>query len=154
MGSEIERKYLVINDDWRANIVSQARLEQGYISDKGMVSVRVRISDDKAFLTIKTGKGITRGEFEYAIPKDDAEQLLKQAVSGACISKTRYKVKAGEHLWDLDVFDGDNLGLIMAEVELDDEEESFVMPTWAGEEVSADARYYNVNLVKHPFSQW
>jgi len=152
---EIERKFLVQNDQWREHVVSQNRLMQAYLCDLDSATVRVRISDDAAFLTIKSATvGICRSEFEYEIPVQDAESLLELRVSTAIIDKTRYKVKCGNHIWDLDLFHGENHGLVMAEIELGSEQEQFEMPTWAGEEVSDEPRYFNVNLVETPYSRW
>ncbi len=155
MAVEIERKFLVVNDKWRSNIQSKTRLKQGYLSNRGNASVRVRMGAGRAFLNIKSATlGVRRCEFEYEIPVEDAEDLLEQLAMRPFIDKTRYKVACGSHTWDLDVFHGENDGLVVAEVELDSEDEAFEMPDWAGEEVSGDPRYYNVCLVKHPFSKW
>jgi adenylate cyclase len=155
MGLEIERKFLVVNDNWKAHVARESRLQQGYLSTDKTATIRVRVKDDRAFLTIKGETvGIKRSEFEYEIPLNDAEEMLQNNIQGAVISKVRYKVRCGEHLWDLDVFLGDNEGLVMAEVELAGEDEPFEMPDWAGMEVSDDARYYNANLVAHPFRRW
>lgn len=155
MALEIERKYLVVNDKWRDNILSQSELKQGYISNDTNATVRVRIAGDKAYLNLKSAtKGISRSEFEYPIPLEDAEQMLEQLAQQPFIHKTRYKVRCGEHVWDLDLFAGENRGLVMAEVELSREDEPFELPAWAGEEVSGDPRYYNACLAKHPYSRW
>lgn len=154
MGIEIERKFLVVDDSWQKQVVSEMKMRQGYLSNQGTTSVRVRISDDKAHLNIKSG-GLTvkRLEYEYEIPLVDAEELLDTLVGGL-VEKTRYKVKCGDHIWDLDIFEGDNAGLEMAEVELATEDELFEMPDWAGKEVSGDPRYYNVNLIGNPYKNW
>ena len=155
MGFEIERKFLVINDRWKENVISRSRLQQGYLANQANASVRVRIADDNAWLNIKsTTIGISRLEFEYAIPRQDAEEMLAQSAQKPFIDKTRYRVRCGDHIWDLDQFDGENLGLVVAEVELESEDQPFEMPVWAGEEVSQDTRYYNVNLIKHPYNRW
>ncbi|MCB1761172.1 MAG: CYTH domain-containing protein [Gammaproteobacteria bacterium] len=155
MGFEIERKFLVINDRWKENVISRSRLQQGYLANQANASVRVRIADDNAWLNIKsTTIGISRLEFEYAIPRQDAEEMLAQIAQKPFIDKTRYRVRCGDHIWDLDQFDGENLGLVVAEVELESEDQPFEMPVWAGEEVSQDTRYYNVNLIKHPYNRW
>ncbi|MGB5733135.1 MAG: CYTH domain-containing protein [Thiohalocapsa sp.] len=155
MATEIERKFLVINDSWRADVESEARVMQGYLSDGKTATVRVRIKGEAAFLTIK-GKmqGISRSEYEYSIPVADAEAMLRELAVSPPIDKTRYRVRCGGHVWDLDLFHGDNAGLIMAEVELDSADEPFEMPAWAGQEVSADLRYYNVNLARTPYTRW
>ncbi|MES9939101.1 MAG: CYTH domain-containing protein [Candidatus Thiodiazotropha sp. 6PLUC2] len=155
MALEIERKFLVINDKWKDSVVSQAVLKQGYLATTSKASVRVRVDGDVANINIKGSTvGISRREYEYPIPMQDAEELLQHLVAGAAIDKVRYKVKCGDHIWDLDLFQGANNGLVIAEVELSDEDESFEMPAWAGEEVSGDTRYYNASLVKHPFCDW
>jgi len=155
MANEIERKFLVKNDLWRDAVVSASRMKQGYLTSKGNASVRIRIANDKAFLNIKSATlGIRRLEFEYEIPLTDADEMLAAVAEQPFIDKTRYKVKCGGHIWELDVFEGENLGLIVAEVELASEDESFEVPPWSGEEVSEDPRYYNVNLVKEPYSLW
>jgi adenylate cyclase len=155
MATEIERKFLVTGDSWKQAIKSESVLKQGYIANQPNATVRVRISKGKAHLNIKSAtKGIRRAEFEYEIPVADAGELLEQVAEGPIIDKIRYKVECGKHTWDLDVFHGENSGLVMAEVELQDEDEAFEKPDWAGEEVSGDPRYYNASLVKKPFSQW
>ncbi|MET0105987.1 MAG: CYTH domain-containing protein [Sedimenticola sp.] len=155
MATEIERKYLVKDDSWKGRVVSEARIKQGYLVKQPEMNVRVRIAKGTAYLTIKgSTQGISRSEFEYEIPVQDAEAILGLSEDLRVIDKTRYKVQCGEHIWDLDVFEGDNAGLIMAEVELEDEGEIFEMPAWAGLEVSGDPRYYNANLIDNPFSNW
>ncbi|MCG8487950.1 MAG: CYTH domain-containing protein [Chromatiales bacterium] len=155
MALEIERKFLVINDKWKDSIIREAVIKQGYLATTDRATVRVRVDGDEANINIKgRTDGISRREYEYPIPLDEALELLDHLVSGAAIDKVRYKVRCGEHIWDLDLFHGANQGLVMAEVELGREDEAFVMPEWAGEEVSGDTRYYNANLVKHPFSEW
>ncbi|OOZ37385.1 CYTH domain-containing protein [Solemya velesiana gill symbiont] len=155
MATEIERKYLVKNDAWKDSVISESRIKQGYLANQPSMTVRVRVAKGTAFLTVKgSTEGISRAEFEYEIPVPDAEEMLKLNSDQPYIDKTRYKVKCGEHVWDLDVFEGDNSGLIMAEVELDSEDEGFEMPDWAGEEVSGDLRYYNANLINNPYRSW
>jgi adenylate cyclase len=155
MALEIERKYLVVNDKWREAIVSESTMKQGYLANVPNASVRVRVSGKEARLTIKgRNKGISRDEYEYSIPLRDAEEILKHHIAGAVIEKVRYRVKCGDHIWDLDLFTGANQGLMMAEVELSSEEEEFQMPEWAGEEVSSDSRYYNASLSSHPYCGW
>lgn len=155
MGIEIERKFLVKNDQWRKSVVSDAVMKQGYIANQANASVRVRIAKGKAHLNIKSSTiGIKRAEFEYEIPIEEAEEILAQVAEQPFIDKTRYKVKCGNHVWELDIFEGPNSGLVVAEIELNSEDEAFELPEWAGEEVSGDPKYYNVNLVNHPFSQW
>jgi len=154
MGTEIERKFLVINETWRGQVAASERMSQGYLCNQGNSSVRVRISGGQANLNIKRGGlSVTRQEYEYPIPLADAEELLA-GLRGGLVEKTRYHVRCGGHLWDLDVFEGANAGLIMAEIELSAEDEAFEMPAWAGREVSGDARYYNINLIDNPYSHW
>ena len=155
MPTEIERKFLVVNDNWKAGVESRADLKQGYLASQPNATVRVRIAEGRAQLNIKgPTRGISRSEYEYEIPSREAEEILEQLADGAVIEKERFKVRCGGHVWDLDVFKGDNAGLVIAEVELANEEESFEMPDWAGSEVSGDARYYNASLVKNPYSRW
>ena len=155
MGLEIERKYLVVNDQWRDAVVSKSRLQQGYLANQANASVRVRVSDDRAWLNVKsTTVGISRHEFEYEIPLQDAREMLQHVAEKPFIDKTRYRVRHGEHIWDLDLFAGENAGLVVAEVELESESQPFELPPWVGDEVSDDTRYYNVNLVRHPYSRW
>jgi adenylate cyclase len=155
MAREIERKYRVINENWKSAVEAEATLKQGYLTAQPDLAIRVRIDGAQAQLNIKSAtSGISRSEYEYAIPRQDAEEILANLVSGTVIDKTRYKVRCGEHLWDLDVFHGDNQGLVMAEIELEREDEPFEMPGWVGEEVSDDPRYYNANLIRHPYRDW
>jgi adenylate cyclase len=152
---EIERKFLVKNDSWRGAAVSQERLIQGYIAANANATVRVRVKGDSALITVKgAGSSLSRREFEYPIPVEDGVEMLRQLAASAPIEKLRYRVPAGRHLWDLDLFAGANAGLILAEVELASEDEVFELPGWAGEEVTGDPRYYNVNLARHPYTQW
>ncbi len=154
MGVEIERKYLVSGDSWRSQVVSSTRIVQGYLT-RGEVTVRARIRGERAYLTIKgRSQGIARSEFEYDIPVPDAEAMLTELADGPVVEKTRHLIDVGGHTWELDVFTGANEGLVMAEIELADADERFEVPQWAGEEVSDDPRYYNVNLAREPFSQW
>jgi adenylate cyclase len=155
MALEIERKFMVINDKWKDSVVSQTVIKQGYLATTEKASVRVRVGGDQANINIKgTTKGISRREYEYPIPLEEAQELLDHLVTGAAIDKVRYKVRCGNHIWDLDLFRGANQGLVVAEVELSHEDEDFVMPDWVGDEVSMDTRYYNASLVQHPFCDW
>ena len=154
MAVEIERKFLLLNDDWRAQVSEQQYLAQGYLGG-ARSSVRVRIGGQQAWLNIKSmALGTTRLEFEYAIPLDDAKVMLKELAEGPVVSKTRHHVDIGAHRFEIDEFDGDNAGLIVAEVELTDAAETFPRPTWLGIEVTEDSRYYNVNLARKPFCTW
>lgn len=155
MGVEIERKFLVADDSWRDAVTSSTRIMQGYLTSGKAVTVRVRIRGEQGFLTIKGAtSGVTRSEYEYEIPLADAESMLAELAQGPVIDKVRHEVRVGDHTWDLDVFAGDNEGLVMAEVELASDSEAFVLPAWAGAEVSHDARYFNVNLAARPYRTW
>jgi adenylate cyclase len=155
MAKEIERKFTIKNDSWRQHVKKQSYYRQGYMSNTTRASVRVRIADDKAYLNIKSATlGIFRHEYEYEIPVHDAQEMLDTLCEKPLIEKTRYFVGHAGKTWEVDVFDGDNAGLIVAEIELSDELESFAIPDWAGEDVSHDVRYYNVSLVKHPYKDW
>lgn len=155
MAIEIERKFLIINDGWRTAVTRASFYRQGYLANSGGASVRVRVADGKGYLNIKSMVlGVRRHEFEYLIPLADAEEMLDDLCSGPQIEKTRYFVDYGGHTWEVDVFEGDNEGLVVAEVELNSVDEVFELPPWAGREVSDDERYYNVCLVKHPYKEW
>ncbi len=153
MAQEIERKFLVKGDGWR-DPTNATRYRQGYLSTDKARTVRVRTAGDKAYLTIKGAtEGVSRAEFEYPIPLDDANQLL-----GLChrplIEKDRYLIPYGDHEWEVDEFFGDNEGLVVAEVELESEDQPFERPDWVGPEVSDDPRYFNASLVAHPYREW
>ena len=155
MAAEIERKFLVKNDLWRASVISEAVIKQGYLCRQDNSTIRVRVAGDAAWINIKSAtQGIRRLEYEYPIPLPDAEGLLAEVAEQPFIDKIRYQVRQGGHVWDLDVFRGLNQGLVLAEVELGAEDEAFEMPAWAGREVSGDPRYYNANLVKLPYCDW
>ena len=155
MATEIERKFLLKSDEWRETADAGTSFRQGYLIGAEKSSVRIRIEGEVANINIKSATmGIKRQEFEYPIPLADALELLDTLCEQPQIEKTRYHVTYGDHLWEVDVFAGNNEGLIVAEVELADENEAFAMPPWAGEEVSHDTRYYNVCLVNHPYSEW
>jgi adenylate cyclase len=152
MAKEIERKFLV-KDNWQPQAAG-ITIAQGYLSTVPERTVRVRIKGDKGYLTIKgKNQGISRAEVEYEIPLADAEELLKLAEQ-PILSKVRYLEQHGNRLWEIDVFAGENQGLVVAEVELPDEGADFSRPVWLGQEVSGDVRYYNANLIKNPFSLW
>jgi adenylate cyclase len=153
MGVEIERKFLVTDDAWRAEVRSSRRLRQGYLALDGKTNVRVRTDAVRAWITVKgAGEGISRAEFEYEIPVADADGLLSLC-RHRVIDKTRYLVPAGRHTWEIDEFAGANAGLIVAEIELREESDAFVRPAWLGEEVTADPRYLNASLAVHPWSR-
>ena len=155
MATEIEHKYLVVSDEWRGVAAPGSHYRQGYLANSEGASVRVRVADGKGYLNIKSMTlGIRRHEFEYMIPVEEAGEMLAQLCVGALIEKVRYRVKHGRHVWEVDVFEGDNEGLIVAEIELDHEGEAFDIPSWVGQEVSHDARYYNVCLARHPYREW
>lgn len=155
MGTEIERKFLVRDDAWRAASDGGTLYCQGYLVGSKHASVRVRIEGEQARINIKGATlGVQRREYEYPIPLVDARELLDELCEHPLIDKTRYRVEHAGHLWEVDVFHGDNAGLVVAEVELDHPDEPFELPPWAGAEVSADPRYYNVSLVKHPYKAW
>lgn len=146
---EIERKYLVNESLWNQLVKPQPKkIVQGYLSNSDSLTTRVRIKNEKGYLTLK-GKtvGITRSEFEYEIPLTDAQSLLDTFASKV-LEKERYEITVGTHLWEVDVFHGKLAPLILAEIELSDEHETFELPEWVTEEVSHDASYYNVNLIK------
>lgn len=153
MGCEIERKYLVRTDSWRDGPAGRL-LRQGYLSRDPKRTIRIRISGDEAFLTIKSAReGIRRDEFEYAVPVEDATELLALC-EGPLVEKIRHEREFGGHLWEIDEFLGANAGLVVAEIELEAADEDFPLPGWAGEEVSDDPRYYNSNLAVRPWSSW
>lgn len=155
MGVEIERKFLVVHDSWKSNVMSATRIVQGYLAHTDTTTVRVRIKGEVAYLTIKgTSTGISRSEYEYPIPVADAEAMLAEMAQGPVIDKVRHLIDVDGHTWELDVFAGENAGLVMAEVELDADNEDFTVPDWAGLDVSDDSRYYNVNLASNPFRNW
>lgn len=155
MAIEIERKFLLKNDNWRNQVISSTLFKQGYLSGSDKASVRVRIEGEKANINIKSMTlCITRQEYEYTIPLSDAETMLDSLCEKPLVEKTRHIVMYKEHKWEIDEFSGDNEGLFVAEIELNDETEAFAIPDWLGEDVSDQPEYYNVNLVKHPFKNW
>ncbi|TIC81346.1 CYTH domain-containing protein [Crenobacter intestini] len=155
MANEIERKFLV-KGDFRASVLKEQRITQGYLSSVPERTVRVRIKGDKGFITIKgigSASGASRYEWEKEIPVAEVEELLKICEPGV-IDKIRHLVQAGAHTYEVDEFFGDNEGLIVAEVELSSEDEAFDKPEWLGEEVTGETRYYNSMLMKQPFKTW
>ncbi len=155
MAQEIERKFLLLNDQWRKQAKRHDYYRQGYLNDATQCSIRVRIANNDAYLNIKSATlGIQRSEYEYKIPMRDANDMLSSFSLGPIIEKTRYFVDIGKHTWEIDVFEGDNKGLIVAEIELAHEDEVFEKPSWLGQEVSHEPRYYNVCLSKHPYKNW
>jgi len=154
MSTEIERKFLVAGTRWKDGAVGR-RLRQGYLSVEEQRTVRVRAVDDQAWLTIKgLAKGYTRVEYEYPIPAADARALLETLCHQPIIDKTRYEIRHAGHLWEVDEFHGANAGLVVAEIELGSEQDTFERPPWLGDEVSDDPRYFNANLIRHPFRDW
>jgi len=155
MATEIERKFLVLNQDWQKYTRSELHIVQAYLATNVFSSTRIRIQDDKANINIKSATlGISRTEFEYAIPVVDAQLMIDELCVKPVIEKTRYMVKHMQHTWEIDVFSGDNEGLIVAEIELSSPDEAFEKPSWLGKEVSHEKRYYNVCLVKSPYKDW
>lgn len=153
---EIERKFLVKSNDFKEQAFAKNNIAQGYLSSVPERTVRVRIKGEKAYLTIKGighQGGMSRFEWENQIPLDEAAELLKLCEKGK-IEKTRYEIKSGNHIYEVDEFYGENEGLIMAEIELQSETENFDKPDWLGEEVTNDERYYNAYLSKNPFKNW
>lgn len=156
MQQEIERKFLVSGDSWRASAGHGAVCCQGYItSGMSKAVVRIRLVDGRGFLTIKgPAVCISRPEFEYEIPDADAAYMIENFCSGGLVFKTRYTLEACGHRWEIDEFSGLNDGLIIAEIELEFEDQSFEKPVWLGPEVSFDSRYTNASLARNPFSRW
>jgi adenylate cyclase len=154
MGKEIERKFLVKGDAWRSKAMGTA-CRQGYLNSAKERTVRIRTIGNRAFLTVKGPMvGASHAEYEYGIPLADGNAMLDVLVEKPLIEKMRYQVPFAGLTWEIDVFSGENAGLIVAEVELNSEAQVFGKPEWVGEEVTADPRYFNSNLIKHPFSKW
>lgn len=161
MGIEIERKFLLANDDWRAVVAYSKQIAQGYLIDvralrdgTARASVRVRVSGEQAWLNIKSVElGISRAEYELPLPLADAQTMLETLCDGV-LEKTRHHVEIDGWLFEIDEFRGSNSGLFVAEIELPAADADFPRPAWLGGEVSDLARYYNVNLVEHPFAHW
>jgi adenylate cyclase len=152
MPQEIERKYLVKGDKWRS-LAEGVFYSQGYIATVGTPTVRVRVIGDRGWLTIKgASQGRTRAEYEYQIPVSEAREML-DLCDRPLITKRRYKIFQDNLIWEVDEFLGENQGLIIAEVELESEDREIILPDWIDREVS-DPKYYNANLVKHPYSKW
>ena len=155
MGQEIERKFLV-RGEYKSQAYASSRIVQGYICSARGRTVRVRIRDTKGYLTIKGASdaaGMSRYEWEREIPLAEAEELMKLCEPGV-IDKTRYLVRSGRHVFEVDEFYGDNQGLVVAEVELTSETEPFEKPAFIGREVTGDVRYYNSQLMKQPYAEW
>ena len=155
MATEIEHKFLLANDNWRELISHSVKYRQGYLTSEPTSSIRVRISDDKAWLNIKSATiGTHRHEYEYEIPLQDANEIISNLCRKPLIEKTRHFVRVDNHIWEIDEFEGENKGLIVAEIELEKVGETFTLPEWIGEEVTHDLRYYNNNFSLHPYTEW
>jgi len=154
MGKEIERKFLITGDKWK-ELAKGVTYRQGYLSTVKERVVRVRTIGNKGYLTIKgITVGATRLEYEYDIPREDADEMLTELCEKPLVEKNRYKIEYEGLIWELDEFFGDNEGLILAEVELTHESQSFEKPGWIGEEVTGDPKYFNSNLTKNPYTKW
>lgn len=154
MPKEIERKFLIDLTKLEP-LESGTLIKQGYIATADKTVVRARVAGDKAYLTLKgANKGVVRSEFEYEISVEDAQAIIAELCNGPVVEKIRYLVEHSGHTWEVDVFHGDNEGLIVAEIELESAEEAFELPLWVVNEVSGDPRYYNSSLLDHPFKNW
>lgn len=155
MAREIERKFLLTDDRWRTAVTRSLNMRQGYVGSSPAVSIRVRVAGDEAWLNFKSATlGIARLEYEYPIPRADADEMLQAFCGERFLDKTRHLVPWDGHVWEIDEFHAANAGLIVAEIELEREDEDFTRPPWLGAEVSSDPRYYNVCLIDHPYSRW
>lgn len=159
MAREIERKFLLENEQWKALAHKKTFYAQGYLNDIAdktcKSSVRVRLEGDKAKMNIKSLEiGLSRDEYEYEIPFSDAKKMLESLAVGPVIEKDRYLVTLGSHTWEIDEFHGENTGLVVAEVEMQSEDEVVEIPAWAGREVTEEVRYYNISLSKKPYNSW
>ena len=156
MAQEIERKFLVKNEGFKVESFKQTRITQGYLSSVPERTVRIRVKGSRGYITIKgigNHSGASRFEWEKEIPAQEVMDLMQIAEPGV-IDKIRYQVQKGGYIWEVDEFYGENQGLIVAEIELQSEDESFEHPEWLGAEVTGDAKYYNSMLMKHPYSEW
>lgn len=155
MGTEIERKFLVAGEAWRDAVVGRRKFEQGYLAITGDCAVRVRIDGDRANLNIKNATlDIERQEYEYAVPLDDAREMLDSLCAGRTLAKVRHWVRHQGDTWEVDVFEGANQGLVLAEIEMRDRHQHVAIPDWAGPEVSGDERYFNSYLAVTPYTTW
>jgi len=155
MPVEIERKFLVNGDSWRPGVRRRDLFRQGYVAGGETCSTRVRVAGDRAWLGLKGRvRGATRLEYEYPIPLEDGNSILEQLCAGGRIEKWRHWVPYAGHEWEVDEFLGDNAGLVVAEIELDDEGEAFERPSWLGAEVTHDLRYFNTHLADRPWRTW
>jgi len=154
MGIEIERKFLLNDDGWRG-LGQPTLMRQGYLTADPVRTVRVRIEGERAVLTIKSkSTGATRGEWEYEIPVADAAELLDRLCKQPLVEKVRHRIEHAGHTWEVDEFQGENAGLVVAEIELGSEDEAFEKPAWIGREVTGDPRYYNSSLIRLPYAKW
>lgn len=155
MGVEIERKFLLASEAWRSEVRDRERMVQGYLAETDTCSIRVRVAGDRASINFKgLTIGARRSEFEFPVPVEDGREMLNLYCGGRLIDKTRHLVRHGHHDWEIDEFHGANAGLVVAEVELEDEAEVLDRPDWLGREVTDDPRYYNIRLVEHPWPEW
>lgn len=155
MAIEIEHKFLLVNDEWRSHIERTSYYKQGYLSSTKQNSIRIRISDANAWINIKSAViGTHRLEYEYEIPLSDAKEILSELCHKPLIEKHRHFVTHDNHLWEIDEFMGENAGLIVAEIELNEVGENFRRPSWIGKEVTHDLRYYNNSLCQNPYANW
>lgn len=164
MALEIERKFLLANQDWKSQVIQNKVISQGYLSTLGKTdshsstskiptTIRIRIIEDEAFITIKSSTiGITRSEFEYSVPVEDAKEMMKLANN--VVEKIRHYVPVENYTFEIDEFLGDNAGLVVAEIELPNENTHFHKPEWLGEEVSHDNKYFNSSLAENPYKKW
>jgi adenylate cyclase len=154
MGIEIERKFLLKGDGWRG-LGQPTVMRQGYLVADPVRTVRVRIEGERAVITIKSkSTGASRGEWEYEIPVPDAAELLERLCEQPLVEKVRHRIAHAGHTWEVDEFQGENAGLLVAEIELGSEDEAFEKPDWIGQEVTGDKRYYNSSLIRLPYSKW
>jgi adenylate cyclase len=154
MGVEIERKFLLAGDGWKG-LGQPTLMRQGYLVADPVRTVRVRIEGQRAVITIKSkSTGASRGEWEYEIPVPDAAELLDRLCEQPLVEKVRHRIDYAGHTWEVDEFQGENAGLVVAEIELGSEDEAFDKPDWIGQEVTGDPRYYNSSLIRFPYSKW
>ena len=154
MGIEIERKFLPKGEGWRGP-GQPTLMRQGYLVADPVRTVRVRIEGERAVITIKSkSTGASRGEWEYEIPVPDAAELLERLCEQPLVEKVRHRIEHAGHTWEVDEFQGENAGLVVAEIELGSEDEAFDLPDWIGQEVTGDPRYYNSSLIRLPYSKW
>ena len=155
MPTEIERKFRLANDSWRGQVRSSTLLRQGYLANTSRASVRVRLAGDEGWLSVKAmTPGRARAEYEASIPRDDANEMLDRLCEGAVVEKWRHIVVHDGNEWEIDEFLGENAGLVVAELELNAEDQPFAVPGWLGDEVTHDERYYNFKLSLHPWRSW